>query len=272
MKKIVIILFLFTVSSFYITNMFIENLKNNDPLSQDIKEKSSKYNISSIDAHINKNTIKSGKYGKKINYNKTYNKMKKYGTYNESLITVENVKPTISIEDNYDKYLIGSANKKDISLVFIGNNLEEVFSILKKEEVAGTFFIDGIDINKNINLLRNTNNEIEILNYNNSYDKNLFKTSISYLESITKNKVNFCYTEDDNIKLLKLCSRLKLHTIKPSIVINNNLYSEVKNNLDNIIAIKINKYTLKELSPTIKYIKSKGYSIKTINKLLKEKD
>ena len=73
-------------------------------------------------------------------------------------------------------------------------------------------------------------------------------------------------------EVLKLCRKLKLHTIKPSLVVHNNLYREVKNNIDNsiIISIDINSYNLKELSSTIDYIKGKAYKIQLLSDLLRE--
>lgn len=273
MKKLIIIFLLFITLSFYITNLVVENIKNNDSLMEKIKSTSSKYKTNYKNAIIKSNTIKSGKYGKDIDYNKSYSSMKKYGAYNETMTTLKEVKPTISIEDNYDKYLIGtSSSKKEISLVFIGEDFPKTMNILNKENIKGTFFIDGTILNKNYYLLKNTNHEIEILSYNNTYDKSLFKSSILYLETITKKKANYCYTENDNDYLLKLCKKLKLHTIKPSIVIDKDLYHEVKNNLDNsIISIRINNYTNRELRTVIKYIKSKGYNIVKLEELLSEK-
>lgn len=273
MKKIIIILTLFSCFSFYITNAFINNLKEKDPLYQNIKLVSNKYKVSSINAKISGNTIRSGKFGRDINLNKSYNEMKRFGAYNESLIELSSIKPTISIEDNYDKYLIGGeSSKKDIALIFIGSDISKTINILDKENVSSTFFIDGTHIEKNNNLIRNTNHEIELLSYNNSYNKSLFKNSIIYLETIKKEKNKYCYTEKDNNYLLKLCKKLNLHTIKPNIVIKNNLYYQVKNNLSNsmVISIEINNYTLKELSTTIKYIKSKGYNLVRLDDLLSE--
>ena len=275
MKKIIIFFSVFIVFSFFFTSLFITSIENNDSLMQEIKNKSTKYQVKAINAEITGNSIISGSYGQEIDYHKSYYEMKKYGTYNEMLMCFKGLKPTISIEDNYDKYLIGgNKTKREISLVFIGNYFTRIISILDKEKVEGTFFIDGINITKNSNLIKNSNHEFEILNYDNSYNKSLFKTSIAYLETLTNNKCGYCYTVSDNNELLNLCKSLKLHTVKPTIIVNNNLYAKVKHNLDNsiIISISINKYTERELTTTIRYLKSKGYNIVTLNNLLIEKN
>ena len=268
-----LIILLFLVFSFYYTNKIIDFLREKDPIMKNIKKTDSKYRIDSIDALIVGNNIIPGKVGKEIDYKKSFSKMKQYGAYNEILTVLKNVKPVISIDNNYDKYIIsGNKEKRSISLVFKvykDTDINTVLSILDKNKVSANFFIDGTFLENNIILLKSMKkHELNILSYNNELDKSLFETSISYLENIIEKDVNYCLGEE----VLKLCSKLKLHTIKPSLVIDNNLYREVKNNIDNcmIISIEINHYNLKELSSTIDYIKGKGYKIVLLSDLLKE--
>ena len=275
MKKVLyrLIVLLFLVFSFYYTNKIIEFLKEKDPIMKDIRKTDDKYKVESIDALIIDNNIIPGKVGKEIDYKKSFSKMKQYGAYNETLTVLKDVKPVVSIDDNYDKYIIsGNKEKRSVALVFKvykDTNINSLLSILNRNKVNANFFIDGTFLEKNIILLKSMkNHELNILSYNNELDKSLFETSISYLENILEKDVNYCYGED----VLKLCSKLKLHTIKPSLVIHNNLYREVKNNIDNsmIISIDINNYNLKELSSTIDYIKGKGYKIVLLSDLLNE--
>lgn len=255
----------------------IDFLKEKDPIMKEIKKTKEKYVVPSVNATIIGNSIISGKNGKTINYNESYNKMKKYGTYNESLTTLKETTPVISIEDNYDKYLIGgNKNNKNISLVFIvtkDTNINNILTILDNKNVSATFFIDGEYLEDNTRLIKSMNeHEIEILSYNNSYNESFFKTSISYLENTTSKKVKYCYTRYDNEELLKLCSKEKLHTIKPTIYLDKNIYKGIKNNLDNsiIISLDINNYVERELSSVIDHIREKGYKLVTIDNLVKE--
>ena len=268
-----LIIVLLMIFSFYYTNKIIEFLKEKDPIMKNIRKNSSKYHIDSIDALIINNNIIPGKVGKDIDYKKSYSKMKQYGSYNETLTVFKDVKPVVSIDNNYDKYIVsGNKEKRSIALVFKvykDTNINGLLSILDKNKVSANFFIDGTYLENNILTLKSMkNHEINILSYNNSYDKSLFETSISYLENILEKDVKYCYGEE----VLKLCSKLKLHTIKPSLVVHNNLYREVKNNIDNsiIISIDINSYNLKELSSTIDYIKGKAYKIQLLSDLLRE--
>ena len=278
MNKIVyrFLIILLLVFSFYYTNKMIEFLKEKDPIMKDIRNTEKKYKVNSVNALIIDNNIIPGKKGKDIDYKKSYSKMKQYGTYNEALTILKDVKPVISIDDNYDKYIIsGNKEKRSIALVFKvykDTNIDNVLNILNKSKVKANFFIDGTYLENNILKLRSMeNHELEILSYDNSYDKSLFKTSISYLENITGKKTKYCIKDKKN-NVLNLCSKLKLHTINPTICINNNLYKTIKNNLDNsiIINIEINNYNEKELSSTINYIQEKGYKIELLKDLLSE--
>lgn len=265
--------------SFYLTNSILNYLKEKDPIMKEIKYTKEKYQTKSENAEIIGNSIISGKKGKEIDYQKSFSKMKKYGSYNEALTTLKEIKPVISIEDNYDKYLIGG-NKKNrkIALVFPisdieENNFKNIINILETKKISGTFFIDGTILEKNTNFIKKySNQEYEILSYKNSFHPSFFKTSVYYLETITKKETKYCYTESDNDEILKLCSKINHHTVKPTIIIKKNLYQEVKQNLANsiIISIRDNKYIEKELPIAIDYIKAKDYKLVNLKKLLSE--
>ena len=167
---IVLVLVLF---SFYYTNKTIDIIKQTDPLMKQIKEESKKYEEPAEDAKIKENKITPGKNGKEVDYDETYQKMKRYGAYNESLTVFKETTPSISIEDTYDKFVTGgNEEKRAVSLVFpIKNdsNPREIVRILNQEDIAGTFFMDGLWLENNLSLVKDMlNHELEILNYNNS--------------------------------------------------------------------------------------------------------
>ena len=275
--KTIFIVIVLIVLSFYCTNKEIENLKNKDTLMQEIKNNKEKYIYKSKNAIVNKDTIIPGEKGIDIDYNKSYYEMKKYGTYNEALTVMKEVTPDISIDNNYDKYIVrGNKNKKEVGLIFKLNNEtnpNKFIDILSDKNVTATFFVDGTYLEKNIQTIRQLRkHEVEILSYNNSFNKAIIKTSMSYLETITKKDTMYCYTETKNNDILDTCKKMKKHTIIPNYVIKQDLYKTIKNNLDNslMITIEINNYNELELPPTIDYIKSKGYSIVPLYKLLSE--
>ena len=62
--------------------------------------------INSIDAVVSNNTIIPGISGKEVDVDKSYSKMRRYGKYNEKLLEYSYIKPTVSLTDNIDKYII----------------------------------------------------------------------------------------------------------------------------------------------------------------------
>ena len=275
MKKLIspVAIILLLVVSFYYTNKSVSVLRNADPIMKELKSTEKKYKINPINAQIIGENIISGKNGKTIDYEKSYNKMKRYGTYNESLTALKELQPVISINDNYDKYIVsGNKKNRNIALVFKVKNNENiinVLSILKSKNVVATY------LEKNITTIRNiSNHELEILSYNNEFEEAFIKTSISYLNSLTGKSPKYCYTEESNEEILNTCEKLNLHTIKPTLVLSKNIYHEIKNNLSNsiIISLEVNNYVEKELSTTIDYLKKKGYKIVSLDNALKEEN
>ena len=271
---VVIVLVLF---SFYYTNKTIDIIKETEPLMKQIKEESKKYQIPAENAKIKENKITPGKNGKEVDYDETYQKMKRYGTYNESLTVFKETTPTVSLEDTYDKFISGgNEEKKAITLVFkITNesNPKEIIRILNQENIIATFFIDGLWLENNLSLVKQMlNYELEILSYNNRYEEIYFSSAIQYLKNVTGEEANYCYAEYDNKTVIDLCSKLKLHTIVPTIKIASSPFLEVKKQLQNaaIISLPINTTTEIELKTVIDYIKSRGYKIVTLKELLSE--
>ena len=268
---------LLVLFSFFYTDKSILFIRENDPIMKKIRKSSAKYKVDSVNAKIVGKKIIPGKAGKKINYKESYNRMKQYGSYNEILTVFEEVLPSISTSNNYDKYITsGNSDKKEITLVFRVNkitNLENILKILEDEKVKGTFFIDGFILENNKDIItKMMNQEVELLSYNNKYDEITFTSSLNYLNSITHKDSKYCYSSGSDDSILKLCSKLKLHTIIPTIIVDNKPFIKVKQNLRNsmIIELPLSKSTVSELGIVIKYIRQKGYKIVTLDKLLDE--
>ena len=272
MKKITkyIFLFLFLIISFYYIEKSIIN--SNDLLIQEINNNLIKYKIEPVNATIEDNTITPGKYGQEVDIKKTYKKMKKYGSYNEGLTKIKKIIPTVSISNNYDKYIkLTNNDNKKVSLIFILNNKinnNNLINIIDKNNINITFYIEDEFIEDNIDFIKNTTYEIELLNPK----KHLFTSTKSYLESLISSQLKYCITEEENIELLELCKSNKMHTIIPSLIIKKELYKNIKSNIETspIILIYPNKYIEKELTTTINYLKKKGYDFLPLKDLLTE--
>ena len=278
-KKIIKIssILLLTIFSFYYTNKSIDLIRNQDPIMDQIKNTEKKYNVKAVNAEIKENTMIPGKTGVVIDYEKTYTKMKQYGAYNETLTTLKNVKPEISIDDYYDKFIIsGNTEKKSVALIFKveDKSPKEVTSILNNKNIKATFFIDGLYLENNVKEITSmTNFELEVLSYDSQYNELYFSSSKDYLESLTNRTLKYCYSEYDQEEVINLCKKLNMHTIIPTIKINNYLYQEIKDKLTNsaIISISLTTQNINELSTTIDYIKTRGYKFETLESLLNEK-
>lgn len=281
MKKIyqISIVLLLSLTSFFYTEKVIDFIREKDPIMKNIKEYDKKNKIDAVNAVIDKNKITPGVSGKKVDYDKSFQKMKKYGTYNESLTVFEEVAPTISIDDYYDKYISeGSGINNDVSLVFEvknGDNINNIINILKENNTIATFFVDGLWLENNQTLvseMASLGYEIEILNYDNKYQELYFSSSLNLLNSITNLKPKYCYARYDNKEVLELCEKLELHTIIPTIMTGNYPYNDVvkKVHKGSIIGFFVTSSVEIELSTIINYLKQKGYTIDTLDILLSE--
>ena len=281
MKKIyqISIVLLLSLTSFFYTEKVIDFIREKDPIMKNIKEYDKKNKIDAVNAVIDKNKITPGVSGKKVDYDKSFQKMKKYGTYNESLTVFEEVAPTISIDDYYDKYISeGSGINNDVSLVFEvknGDNINNIINILKENNTIATFFVDGLWLENNQTLvseMTSLGHEIEILNYDNKYQELYFSSSLNLLNSITNLKPKYCYARYDNKEVLELCEKLELHTIIPTIMTGNYPYNDVvkKVHKGSIIGFSVTSSVEIELSTIINYLKQKGYTIDTLDILLSE--
>jgi len=275
----VIFAILLVLFSFYYTEKAIVLLESNDPIMKEIKDKGKSREEEAINAKVEGNYLIPGYNGLVIDLDDSFTKMKGYGSYNEALLVFEEVKPSISIDDYYDKYISsGNGISTNIALVFtIDNNsyIDNLLNILKEMNIVGTFFIDGKFTDNNTSFVVDAvvnGNEVEVLNYDNSYDELLFKASIDKIKTLTSTSPKYCYATYDNEEVLNLCSKLSMHTIIPTLKLDNNIYSNLKGNLrsGSIISIKLTEENVSKLKVVINYIKQRGFNLVTLDTLLNE--
>ena len=273
---LVIIALLF---SFYYTEKAIVILESNDPIMKEIKENKVNSEQKAINAKIVDNTIVPGYNGLEVNLEESFKKMKNYGSYNESLLVFDEVSPSISIDDYYDKYISsGNGVTTDIALIFTiedSTYLEKLINIIDSTSINTTFFIDGTVLEENYSTFSNLNKEkyeLELLSYDKSYDEMLFKNSLYKLETISGSTSKYCYADYDREEVLSLCNSLSMHTIIPTLKLEENIYASIKGNLRNgsIIKVNLSDSNLSELNILINYIKQRGFTLVTLDTLLNE--
>lgn len=270
---------LFLLFSFYYTEKAIEIIEQKDPIMKRIEEEKKKEEQLAVDAVVDGSFVTPGYAGLTIDSKKSFTKMKKYGAYNDSLVVWEEVKPVISKEDYYDKYITtGNGVTSNIALVFPvkkEDSIKEIKEILDEKNVLGTFFVDGIFLEtkkEEVMTLVSRFHEVELLSYDAKYDSVLFEASLDNLRSFTNQKGKYCYAEYDREEVLSLCQKEHLHTIIPTLKIEKNPYHTVKGKVrsGSILSILITKENIEELPIVIDYLKQRGFVMDTLDNLLSE--
>ena len=269
--------FVLVCFSFFYTDKAVDIVKKNDPIMKTILENSESLRIDPVNAIINSDELITGLNGKRVNIDKSYQNMKKINCYLETMIVYDEIIPDVNLE--YDKYVIkGNEIKNQVALVFTVNdtiNINKVSNILNDKNIVATFFIDGYVVENNMDLvlgLVDNGYEIENLGYDGVYSSEKLKWTNNMIESLTKEKANYCYTEYKDANILDLCSKNKMYTIKPTITASNYPFLTVKKKLESgsIISFDLSDKTVKELSSIISYITQKGYHIVTLEELVSE--
>lgn len=263
-------LLVLTCISFMYTEKAMIVVREQDPLMIELMEKKESHSIPAINAYIDGNDIIPGYEGIEVDIELSYEKMKKYGLYNENMLIFKNVSPEQSINKIYNKYIVaGNKSKNMVSLVFnISKNddIRKIKEILRKNNVVATFFFDKEYIEKNkeiIDELVSLGNEVGHKNYSNDEE-------MIYSNRLLDKKQSYCYLEKYNEDMIKLCNNYSMHAVKPTIV---NDSISLKKNLSSgsIIGMKASKQINNELDHIIIYIKQKGLTLATLSDHLNEK-
>ena len=263
--------------SFYYTSLATTIIKNNDPIMKQIIKVSENYKEQPINAVLVNNNITPGISGLEVDVDRSYESMKKYGSFNENLMVFKSLTPSVSVSNIYDKYITGGNEKNQVvSLVITVEDysyIENIIDILDSKEVKATFFVSTDIVEESpdiVKLINDSYHQVELKSYD--YNIDSLKKSKKTIKDITKKDIGFCYSEEENLTILTNCSNKKLYTIIPSIKTSNFPYSDVKNELKSgsIISLNNNTHTLRELKYIINYINQKGYKIVTLEELIRE--
>lgn len=265
--------------SFFYTEKTVSVVKEYDDIMISIRSIEKEYKKEPIQAIITGNKIIPGLSGSKIDINRSYSKMKRYGSFEESLIVLKKINPDNLLEKNKHKYIAsGNRNKKMVSLIFLvdkNHNIDEIINILDNKQVKGNFFVDLKWLEKNNNLipiLVRENHVVGNLSHNMDYSDSSFVWMETIIEKIGNQNIGYCYSEKENKDIISACKKNDNYTIIPNIIVENNPYSEVRENLvsGSIISFKINDTLIEELPIIINFIESKGYKIENLNVHLEE--
>ncbi len=268
-----------SITSFRITKMAIEYIRELDPIMNNIESSRPIYEVKAVNATISDMTITPGISGSSINVDSSYKMMKKYGSFSDNLLVFSKVAPIISIANIFDKYIFnGNPEINNVSFIFKikdTNYIEEITSILKSKDVIGTFFIDDEVLLENKDIIKYLylNNQIvQSLGNDEAYDILELDNIDHLLKGYTNKGLSYCYSDNINNSILNVCSRRKLHTIVPSVNTDKFPYYEMKNEVENGVIIKFNNNLrlVDELPYIINYIRQNNKKIVSLEKLLEE--
>lgn len=262
----------FLCFSFFYTDRVMNVISDKDPLKQEIINLSNNYKLSSNEAVVSGDTIIPGSNGREVNVDKSYKKMRTGNVFNDKLLVFNVIYPEYKLKDNMDKYIInGNINKKEVSIVFIinnDNNLDKIISILDNKKVVSNLFIEYNYLFNNINKIKKYNNH-NIYSYSDKYTYDTLVIANNIITRTMNNKPIYCLSKTKNKDNINVCSYSNMYTIIPSI---NGGYNDIKSNLSNgnIILLDTSINTVNELNLIINFINSKGYDIVSLDKLLSE--
>lgn len=267
--------------SFFFTEKTAHVVKETDEIMIEIKKAAETHTNKSIDAIIKDDTIIPGIYGGVVDESKSYEKMKRVGSYQENLLVYKKIAPSISIEKNFDKYIVsGNPKKNMVTLLFLVHNNDDttkIENILKQKDIKASFFVDGNWLenhNDKIYEWINKDHTVGNLSYNMDYTNSSFVWMDTMIKRVGNQQVGFCYNEEPNKESLKICAMNQNYTIRPTTIVSKAPLSEVKENLKpgSIIALPINQLVEKELPIIIEYMKGKGYKLENLYHHLEEKE
>jgi len=242
------------VFSFFLTDFVTDIAINNNSLMKTIKKSSDYYEVESVNAIINKNTIIPGIQGKEVDEVESYLNMKDFGVFNINYLIYKSVAPEISLEENKDKVII-SGNKKNRNVSILINNNEDIIRYMRKYKIKYTELIKLNDDIKNKDNINIENNKEYFKNLNTILNKKKLNNHICLL----------------NYSNIGECIENNYYLVKFNIEINNNNINNNLNNIENGSIIFINdNLSLENFNLLIKYIYNKDLKIIYLSDLIKE--
>lgn len=271
------VMILFFGFSFFYTDKAVNLIRDLDPLINDIKDNIDAYEKGSIDAVFKGDEMVPGLSGCSVDINKSYINMKKINTYNEKLLVFNEIKPNISINNSYDRYIVsGNKESNNISIIIKiddTSNMQDLISYIEKKGIGVNFFMDGSILEENIVYINRIKNNNEIYNggYKNKYEKDYIFWTNNLINTLTNNKSNYCVVTKKDSDVLSICSSNKMYTILPKVVVKNN-YLLIGEIIEKGSILYMDGNEIDVIKNTINYILRKGYNILLLSEFLSEKN
>ncbi|MFC2950065.1 polysaccharide deacetylase family protein [Virgibacillus sediminis] len=269
-----------------------------DPLYKEIQAKSKEFAEEPQNAYIDQVWHKTpGRNGLKVDVEKSYQKMKEKGSFDESLLEYKQVPPEIQLKDLPASPIYRGHPEKEMVALLINVSwgteyIPDILQILKENKVKATFFIEGKWAKENAGYVKMIHEQGHLIGnhaYNHPDMRQLSSADIA--EQISRTNEILQATVDATPKwfappsgnyteeVVKAADQLGMETILwtvDTIDWKNPTVSVMMNRVNDkihpgaTILMHPTPAIVEGLGPLIKNIKDKGYRIDTIEMLLKE--
>lgn len=239
--------------SFYYTERIANFVLEKNNLYQEIESKKSIYEVESVAATINDETMIPGLYGKSVNVKTSYYNMKSLQTFNSYYLVYQDTVPEVSMEHNKDKIIMqGNSGKNSVALVLEYD--QKIIDYLKNYK-----FSVLVDMNTFHNTVtyEQINNEV-----------NDFQKLESLINKYASFNPNLCVLNGGNEKV---CRAEKKYLIKPNKELSDSTYLELKDNIHSGDIVLIKKNTkLSNIEVVVKSILYKDYDLNYLSQHISE--
>ena len=254
---------------FFYTEKTALMVKDVDYIMLKIRTKKEEIDKKPIEATLTKNTIIPGISGYEIDINKSYQKMRYIGKYNDNYLEYKKIEPKETLLKNIEKTIVsGNITKNQISIVLVLKN-DKYIDFVNMLDGDINVFTDGNVFENNQDEMQKIKNLAGTIGYNYNYDDPSYVWLDNMIKKFSNSKHSYCLMSEENDK--NKCSKYGNFAIYSEIIKSNPLLT-TKANLKNgkILVYEINDSLLKELGTLIKFINGKGYTIVKLDELLKE--
>ncbi|WP_085992370.1 polysaccharide deacetylase family protein [Oceanobacillus senegalensis] len=283
-----------------VTTTLSHAIMREDSLYKEIEEKSKEFQKPPENAYIDEVWKKTpGRNGKKVDVDKSYEKMKEKGEFDESLLVYEQIPPEIKLSDLPASPIYrGHPDKKMVAFLINVSwgteHIPHILKALKENKVKATFFIEGKWAKENAELVKMIDEQGHIIG-NHAYNhpnmatipnqkivEQIVQTN-EILTAITDKKPKWFAPPSGNFneQVVQTASNLQMETILWTVDT-----IDWKNPTVNVMINRVNDRIhpgatilmhptaaiADGLDDLIKMIKDKGYRIGTIEKLLSEEN
>ena len=255
--------------SFFYTEKAALIVKDVDEIMLKIRERKIELDKKPLEAIITEKTIIPGVNGYEIDVNKSYQKMRYIGKYNDNYLKFKTINPKNTLDKNKEKIIIsGNKSKKAVSVVLISTSKNDM-NFFGKIDDRISLFIDGNLVEQQKEKMKEVYNITGTISYNYDYNNPNYVWLDDTVKKISNTKNSYCLINDINLETG--CEKYDNYTVYGKIISKNPLLT-TRNQIENgkILVYEVNDSLMKEIDAILDFITAKGYDILKLDKLLQE--